>query len=432
MKKSMSCLADLGFEGSDVSRYVLGESEKQEAWLVEAVPVLSYFSGNADSLSQQNSGEIQEFALLYSGKHSKGIWSGAAGDLSRGQMVFEALEQTAEKESDTAQDSETDGKENDSVQAGKTDGEESDVVQAEESDEETAAWQVEKDADTISAALEENEEYLQKQEETKESDTGEGEKKIRYLKKSKSLSYLLKNFYIVDSSTSIDKKVFDVDALLHTNVTMKKKNEPQILIYHTHGGTEAFADSKSGKTEESVIGVGSLLTKILTEQYGYNVIHDETEYDKIGKKTDRSKAYNQAYAGIKKTLKKYPSIQVVIDLHRDGVGNSVRRIATVNGEKTAQIMFFNGLSRNRKGDISYLKNDNLQANLAFSLQMKMKCMELYPGLAKPVYLKSYRYNLHVRKKSLLIELGNENNTLQEAKNAMEPLAKVLDQVLSGK
>jgi stage II sporulation protein P len=59
-------------------------------------------------------------------------------------------------------------------------------------------------------------------------------------------------------------------------------------------------------------------------------------------------------------------------------------------------------------------------------------MELYPGLAKPVYLKSYRYNLHVRKKSLLIELGNENNTLQEAKNAMEPLAKVLDQVLSGK
>ena len=95
-------------------------------------------------------------------------------------------------------------------------------------------------------------------------------------------------------------------------------------------------------------------------------------------------------------------------------------------------MFFNGLSRNRKGDIRYLKNDNLQANLSFSLQMKMKCMELYPNLAKPVYLKSYRYNLHMRKRSLLIELGNENNTLAEAKNAMGPLAKVLNQVLSEK
>ena len=62
----------------------------------------------------------------------------------------------------------------------------------------------------------------------------------------------------------------------------------------------------------------------------------------------------------------------------------------------------------------------------------MKSMELYSDFAKPVYLKGYRYNLHLRKRSLLIELGNENNTLQEAKNAMEPLARVLNQVLSGK
>jgi stage II sporulation protein P len=110
----------------------------------------------------------------------------------------------------------------------------------------------------------------------------------------------------------------------------------------------------------------------------------------------------------------------------------VRRITTINGKKTAQLMFFNGLSRNRKGDITYLKNDNLQANLAFSLQMKLKCMELYPNLAKPIYLKSYRYNLHLRKRSMLLELGNENNTLEEAKNAMPPLAKILEQVLSGK
>lgn len=130
-------------------------------------------------------------------------------------------------------------------------------------------------------------------------------------------------------------------------------------------------------------------------------------------------------------MEEYPSIQVVIDLHRDGVGNSVQRLTTIDGKRTAQVMFFNGLSRNASGNIDYLYNKNLQSNLAFSLQMKLKCMENYPDFARPVYLKGYRYNMHLRERYLLIELGNENNTLQEAKNAMDPLAKVLDQVLTG-
>ena len=81
-----------------------------------------------------------------------------------------------------------------------------------------------------------------------------------------------------------------------------------------------------------------------------------------------------------KTLEEYPSIQVVIDLHRDGVGNSVQRLTTIDGKRTAQVMFFNGLSRNASGNIDYLYNKNLQSNLAFSLQMKLKCMENYPDL----------------------------------------------------
>ena len=64
--------------------------------------------------------------------------------------------------------------------------------------------------------------------------------------------------------------------------------------------------------------------------------------------------------------------------------------------------------------------------------MKIACMKTYPGFAKPIYLKNYRYNLHMKQRSLLIELGNENNTVEEAKNAMTPLADVLHQVLSGK
>ena len=253
---------------------------------------------------------------------------------------------------------------------------------------------------------------------------------IQQLEKQKKRSYLLKNFYIVDSSTSIDPKVFQVDRLLNMDLTIQQKKEPQILIYHTHGASEAFVDSKAGKKEESIIGVGGELAKLLTEKYGYHVMHDETEYDRINGNIDRNKAYNQSYAGVSKTLQKYPGIQVLIDLHRDGVGNKVQRLTTINGKRTAQVMFFNGLSRNKKGDIAYLHNDNLQANLAFSLQLKLACMEQYSDFAKPVYLKNYRYNLHLRERSLLIELGNENNTLQEAKNAMEPLAGILHQVLS--
>lgn len=253
---------------------------------------------------------------------------------------------------------------------------------------------------------------------------------IKKLKEQKKRSYLLKNFYIVDSSTSIDPKVFQVDTLLNMDLTIQQKKEPQILIYHTHGASEAFIDSKSGKKEESIIGVGGELAKLLTEKYGYHVLHDETEYDRINGNIDRNKAYNQSYAGVSKTLQKYPGIQVLIDLHRDGVGNKIHRLTNINGKQTAQVMFFNGLSRNKKGDIAYLHNDNLQANLAFSLQLKLACMKQYPDFAKPVYLKNYRYNLHLRERALLIELGNENNTLQEAKNAMEPLAGILHQVLS--
>lgn len=263
------------------------------------------------------------------------------------------------------------------------------------------------------------------------ADLKDNMQKIQNLKKSQDRSYLLKNFYIVDASTSIDKKIFQTNKLLNYDVTMKQNKEPQILIYHTHGASEAFIDSKAGVKKDSIIGVGEELANLLTKQYGYHVIHDETEYDKVNGSIDRNKAYNQSYDGVSKTLQKYPSIQVTIDLHRDGVGNKVHRLTTINGKKTAQVMFFNGLSRNSKGDIGYLHNDNLQANLAFSLQMKLACMENYPDFAKPVYLKSYRYNLHLRKRALLIELGNENNTLQEAKNAMEPLAEVLHQVLSG-
>lgn len=254
---------------------------------------------------------------------------------------------------------------------------------------------------------------------------------VEQLRESADVKFLWKNFYIVDSTTSVKKNMFDVSRLLNQDLTMKKKKgKKQILIYHTHGASEAFQDSRKNVVEDSVVGVGTELTKEL-EKKGYSVIHDTKSYDRIDGKIDRSLAYNESLEGIQKIRSENPDIQVLIDLHRDSVGKGKHTYTTIQGKKCAIVMFFNGLSRNRSGAISYLYNPNLQGNLAFSLQLKCKAMEYYDGFTKPIYLKGYRYNLHLEPRSLLIELGNENNTVEEAKNAAAPLADVLDKVLSG-
>lgn len=254
---------------------------------------------------------------------------------------------------------------------------------------------------------------------------------VEQLRESKDVDFLWKNFYIVDSTTSVTKKQFDVNKLLSQNMKLKKKEgKKQILIYHTHGASETFQNSRKNMVEDTVVGVGTELAKEL-EKRGYSVYHDTKQYDRINGKIDRSLAYNESLAGIQKIRSENPDIKVMIDLHRDSVGKGKHTYTTIQGKKCAIVMFFNGMSRNRSRDISYLYNPNLLGNLAFSLQLKCKAMEYYDGFTKPIYLKGYRYNLHLEPRSLLIELGNENNTIEEAKNASAPLADVLDKVLSG-
>ncbi len=254
---------------------------------------------------------------------------------------------------------------------------------------------------------------------------------LEKLKNTWDIQYLLNEFYIVDSTTSVTKGLFPVKELLQRDMTMKQKaGKKQILIYHTHGASEYFADSRNGKIEDSVVGVGDALTREL-EKLGYGVLHDRNRYDLINGSLDRSLAYNKSLEGIEKALAANPDIKVVIDLHRDSVGKGKHTFTTINGKKSAIVMFFNGLSRTKSGPISYLDNPNLKGNLAFSLQLKCKAMEYYDDFTKPIYLKGYRYNLHLQERSLLIELGNENNTVEEARNAAAPLADVLHKVLSG-
>lgn len=245
-------------------------------------------------------------------------------------------------------------------------------------------------------------------------------------------NYLLNNFFVVDPTTTALESQINVDTLLGKDMKLEKNPEqPQILIYHTHS-QEGFADSVEGDTSTTVIGVGDYLVQLLQERYGYQVLHITDTFDIVDGQLDRSAAYNYAEPVISQALQEHPTIEVVIDLHRDGVDESKHLITEVNGKPTAQVMFFNGLSRtNQNGEISYLPNPYIEDNLAFSFQLEYLAKQYYPEYTRCIYLKGYRYNLHLKPRSLLLEVGAQTNTVEEAKNAMEPFADLLYKVLSG-
>lgn len=243
-----------------------------------------------------------------------------------------------------------------------------------------------------------------------------------------SFQSFLSNYYIEDSSTKATEELFNPAELAAYDFVTEKTENPQILIFHTHG-SEGYADSRVGVTEDTVIGAGEVLAKELRETYGYQVIHETTVFDRTAEGSDdRNNAYNNALPVITGILEKYPSIEVVIDLHRD---SGEARTSVINGVSTAKVMLFNGLCRTKDGPVTYYSNPNLQANLAFSLHLQITGNELYPGLMHRIYLKSYRYNMHLKEKYLLVELGTHKNTVAEAKAAMIPFAKVISTVLSG-
>lgn len=254
-------------------------------------------------------------------------------------------------------------------------------------------------------------------------------KQVTYAReKLNDFDYLMQNFYQADSTTTIDGSQLNADALFGKDLRLSHDaSTPQILIYHTHS-QEGYADSVPGDPSHTVVGVGDYLTKLLTEQYGLNVIHHKGEYD-VG---DRDHAYSKAGPALEQILAENPSIEVVIDLHRDGVAETTRLVTNIGGMQMAQVMFFNGLSRTTKtGNIDYLANPYIADNLAMSFQMQLKAAEYYPGFTRRIYLKGYRYNMHYCPKTLLVEVGAQTNTVQEAMNAMVPLADVLNKVLTG-
>lgn len=215
-----------------------------------------------------------------------------------------------------------------------------------------------------------------------------------------------------------------------------KKDEPQILIYHTHS-TESYEKEDLGyfikgssarelDQNKNMISVGKEVVKKLKEA-GFSVIHDQNIYDY----PSYNGAYNRSAETVKKYLKKYPSITVTLDIHRDAIeqnGGAVRvkPTATINGKKAAQIMIIAGV------DDGSMDFKNWRENMKFASALQVQMEKSYKGLTRAVMVCHRRYNMHLTNNSLLIEVGGHANTLDEALYSGQMLGASLSQVLKEK
>lgn len=248
------------------------------------------------------------------------------------------------------------------------------------------------------------------------------------------LTFLKKYLYTAEGNLELTMNEYRTDVFLKKDFKLAPApaSEPKILIFHTHS-QEDFRNPEGGTSKETVVQLGQVLTNILRNQYGIGVVHDTTSYDMVNGKGARNSSYDRVDKAIPVLLKKYPTIEVVIDLHRDGLNENIHLVTSINDKPTAKIMFVNGIckimSNGTLKDIGHLSNPYLEDNMAFSFQMQLKANELYPGLMRKIYIKPYRYSLHMKPRSLLVEVGAQTNTYEEAYNAMEPLAHILMSVL---
>jgi len=251
-----------------------------------------------------------------------------------------------------------------------------------------------------------------------------------YIQQLMNFNYLTNRIFLVDPSTILLPTDIDVKSFLQADLSIDTTvSGPQVLIFHTHSA-EMFIDSNPDFPMTGIMGVGAYLTHILAEKYNIEVLHHTGRFDV----PTRSGSYERMEPVITQILKDNPSIQVVIDLHRDGVHDHMPPFVTyIDGTRTAQIMFFNGLSRqHRNGQVvplEWLYNPYQQENLNFSLRLQLAANQLYPGIARRVYLRAFRYSLHMAPLSTLVEVGNQHNTQREAFNAMYPLANIIAAVV---
>ncbi len=225
-------------------------------------------------------------------------------------------------------------------------------------------------------------------------------------------------FENVRVKNTTDTKPLNIEEVLSHRLELSiDKSKPAVLIFHSHTseGYEMIerdwyaVDYTARSNDESinVVRVGTEIANYL-EKAGYTVIHDKTIHDK---------SYNDSYPNSRKTIEKHleehPEIQIVLDIHRDSItqsdGSKIKPMNTIGGKKAAQLMIITGAEEGKVKDFP-----DWEYNLRFALQLQKKCEDMFPGLMRPVLFSQRKYNMDITRFSLLIEMGSEANTLEEA------------------
>ena len=296
--------------------------------------------------------------------------------------------------------------------------EEEDPVSSEEAEAKKASGGNESaDASSDTSSQEEN------------TDSGKGKVMEKQIKNS---GYSYRGVYVKDGNSNYD---LNIKKLLNSDATcrIKKNAGYQVLIVHTHT-TESYAEKsqdwyskkynhRTTDKSESVVAVADEIEKKLNKA-GIRTLHITTYHDY----PEYTGAYDRARNTIKKYLKKYPSIEMVIDVHRDAMttddGTKIKPTATINGKKAAQVMIITGCDNEGKLDFSGWRDNSVMA-----VQLQKKMADRYEGLARPLYFAPFRYNMDLTPNSLLIEFGTDVNTLSEAKYSGQLVGNCLVDVL---
>lgn len=213
-----------------------------------------------------------------------------------------------------------------------------------------------------------------------------------------------------------------------------ERKKPSVLIYHTHTtetyqliDRDFYAEgflSRSNNSEVNMIRVGRAVADEL-EKSGYAVIHDTSVYD-----NPYSGAYYRSEDAARETLKKHPSIQITLDIHRDAIqdnsGTKTKPVAVIDGKKAAQIMIITGCQEEGNGI------DDLpewEKNLTFALKLQQNMETMFPGLTRPLFFCPRSYNMGLTPCSLLVEMGTDANTLSEAVYSGKMLGRALAEIL---
>lgn len=235
----------------------------------------------------------------------------------------------------------------------------------------------------------------------------------------------------VNNETSYE---VDVAACLASDTAIRAKGEgPQVLIVHTHGSESYTPDAafpytpteneRTTDTRYNIVRVGDELQSVL-EANGVQAMHIRDIFDSPA----YSGSYDRSLAAIENALAEYPSIKMVIDVHRDSIltddGQAYKTSCTIGGEEMAQLMFVVGT------DEGGLYHPNWQQNLNYVTGLQYKLNRAYPGLMRPVNLRTQRFNQHATAGSMLIEVGSSGNTMPEALAAIRLFGQTLAEELT--